>query len=101
MKLKKLFAPLIATVLASNFVGSTVNAIDTGAASRYSNKYCHTYNPDYEDFNRLGGDCTNFVSQILKAGGLWEMIHPDEYCDYRDPNSEFNKKNNKWLYSNI
>ncbi|MDA8204615.1 MAG: amidase domain-containing protein [Thermaerobacter sp.] len=30
------------------------------------------YHPDYADFNRYGGDCTNFISQVLHAGGFTE-----------------------------
>ncbi|MBE6843896.1 MAG: hypothetical protein E7510_13900 [Ruminococcus sp.] len=91
MKLKKIFASLVATVLAGNLVGGTVNAIDYRAAGSYAAKYNNSYNPLYADFNIYGGDCTNFVSQILKAGGMWEIIHPDDYFDYVDPNSEYNK----------
>lgn len=35
----------------------------------YANKYAYSRNPNYGDFSKLGGDCTNFVSQIIKAGG--------------------------------
>jgi len=51
-------------------------------AVAYADKYCGTawgsgnnykYNPKYMDYNGAGGDCTNFVSQVLgdeEAGGL-------------------------------
>ncbi len=37
----------------------------------YAHKYALTPNPDYIDFNNSGGgDCTNFASQCLHAGGI-------------------------------
>jgi len=36
----------------------------------YAKKYAYDYNPAYYDFSLLGGDCTNFVSQCLFAGGI-------------------------------
>ncbi|MGE5588556.1 MAG: amidase domain-containing protein [Clostridia bacterium] len=53
-----------------------------GRAVAYADEYCGSawgcgndgeYNPRYKDFTGLGGDCTNFVSQVLgdlDAGGL-------------------------------
>lgn len=40
------------------------------AAINYAQKYALNYNPQYKDFSASGGDCTNFVSQCLTAGGL-------------------------------
>ena len=40
------------------------------AAVNYAGKYAFNYNPAYYDFTELGGDCTNFVSQCLFAGGI-------------------------------
>ncbi|MGN0523377.1 MAG: amidase domain-containing protein [Eubacterium sp.] len=37
-------------------------------AVRYAEKWALARNPDYYDFDSLGGDCTNFVSQCLYAG---------------------------------
>lgn len=51
-------------------------------AVEYADKYCgaawgsgndYKYNKRYSDYNGIGGDCTNFVSQVLgdkEAGGL-------------------------------
>lgn len=39
------------------------------AAVNYANQYWQNYNPAYPDLNKLGGDCANFVSQCLYAGG--------------------------------
>ncbi|MFF9811866.1 amidase domain-containing protein [Streptomyces sp. NPDC014006] len=48
---------------------------DYKAMAAYAAKYWKSYNPAYPDFNGhgAGGDCTNFVSQSLKAGG-WKHV---------------------------
>jgi hypothetical protein len=38
------------------------------AAVRYAKKWALSRNSVYLDFEKLGGDCTNFVSQCLYAG---------------------------------
>ncbi len=54
------------------------NRFDRRAAVAYADKYTglalgtnHRYNPAYRDHTNVGGDCTNFVSQVLtdKDGG--------------------------------
>jgi len=49
----------------------TGGAYDYQAMAAYAKKYWNDYNPEYPDFSGegAGGDCTNFVSQALKAGG--------------------------------
>lgn len=51
------------------------------AALAYADRFCGAapgcgndgfYHPAYRSFNGDGGDCTNFVSQVLKAGGFPE-----------------------------
>jgi hypothetical protein len=51
-------------------------------AVAYAERYCGAapgcgndgfYNPDYVSYNGEGGDCTNFVSQTLAAGGFREV----------------------------
>lgn len=58
-------------------------------AVEYADKFCGAaslpeygfkYNPQYRNYNSLGGDCTNFASQIMYEGGF--------------------RKNNTWNYSN-
>ncbi len=62
-------------------------------ALQYARTYCgaapgcanqNRYNPRYHDYNWDGGDCTNFISQVLHAGGLsqtpawsWDMKHDE------------------------
>ncbi len=38
------------------------------AAVIYAQKWAFKRNPDYYDFEKLGGDCTNFASQCIYAG---------------------------------
>lgn len=53
----------------------TSGTYDYKAMAAYAQKYWSKYNPDYPDYNGqgAGGDCTNFVSQALKAGG-WKHV---------------------------
>lgn len=39
-------------------------------ACTYAETYALNSNPQYKSFDGIGGDCTNFVSQILYAGGI-------------------------------
>jgi len=41
-------------------------------ACAYAEKYALIANPAYKSFDGIGGDCTNFMSQILSAGGVKE-----------------------------
>ena len=38
-------------------------------ALAYADRWALNRNPNYYDFSKLGGDCTNFCSQVLRAGG--------------------------------
>ncbi|NLN18344.1 MAG: hypothetical protein GX162_03575 [Firmicutes bacterium] len=75
------------TVLASEvafepFLTTQRPAYQRAAAVEYANTYCGSawgcgndrrYNQEYRDYTGLGGDCTNFASQVLgdpNAGGL-------------------------------
>ena len=46
---------------------------DWVSAQNYMRSYALSPNPSYRDFSGTpgGGDCTNFVSQVVKAGGWW------------------------------
>lgn len=54
------------------------------AAARYAEKYAETYNKEYPNYLKF--DCTNFVSQVLEAGGIpyvgsmWEL-HTSWFCN--------------------
>lgn len=43
---------------------------DYKKAVAYAEQYAMNYNPAYNNYNSVGGDCANFVSQCLYAGGL-------------------------------
>nr|WP_240667631.1 amidase domain-containing protein [Streptomyces luteoverticillatus] len=59
----------------------TATGLDYKAMAEYAEKYWKNYNPDYRAYPLgTGGDCTNFVSQALKAGG-WKHA-PGKAGDY-------------------
>ena len=39
-------------------------------AVAYAHRWAYGFNPAYGNFTDMGGDCTNFLSQCLHAGGL-------------------------------
>lgn len=41
---------------------------DRSSAVRYAHTWAHSRNPAYYNYDKLGGDCTNFVSQCLVQG---------------------------------
>ncbi len=65
-------------------VSSTVSSIASStkfyanynmeAAIAYANKYALSYNSAYYNFASYGGDCANFVSQCLYAGGMPQTV---------------------------
>lgn len=44
-------------------------ALDLENAVRYAGKWAYGRNPAFYDFDGLGGDCTNFISQCILAAG--------------------------------
>ncbi len=46
----------------------TIHPYDRAAAVAYARRWALSRNPAYYDFERIGGDCTNFASQCLYAG---------------------------------
>ncbi|UXY19563.1 amidase domain-containing protein [Streptomyces cynarae] len=75
-------APRAATTRNPVAVPKTGTAYNYKAMAAYAEKYWKVYNKDYPDYNGhgAGGDCTNFVSQSLKAGG-WKHV-PGYVYDY-------------------
>lgn len=41
---------------------------DRQAAVSYAKEWAYKRNPKYYNFDKIGGDCTNFISQCLYAG---------------------------------
>lgn len=61
---------------------------DWSAAQNYIRTYVYSYNPAYRTFADVGGDCTNFASQVMRAGG-W-VDRPGWYLDW-----------NNWWYNDL
>ncbi|MEZ0064195.1 hypothetical protein ABIA32_000173 [Streptacidiphilus sp. MAP12-20] len=62
--------------------GVSSKGYNYAAMAAYAEKYWSRYNPAYRQFNGAGGDCTNFISQSLKAGG-WKNA-PGIDSDYHN-----------------
>lgn len=56
------------------------------AAVAYAQKWALGRNPAYYDFQEIGGDCTNFISQCLYAGTGVMNFTPDVGWYYRSVN---------------
>ena len=76
-----LFLTLVVIMLFLSYGQSTVYAeswkpYDRQAAVAYAQKWAKSYNPVWGNYSTAnsggGGDCTNFVSQVLYAGGIPE-----------------------------
>ena len=57
------------------------------AAVEYAHRWAYHRNPDYYNFDELGGDCTNFASQCLYAGSGVMDYAPTFGWYYNGPNS--------------
>ena len=56
------------------------------AAVAYARKWAFSRNPAFYNFDKLGGDCTNFASQCLYAGGAKMNYTPVTGWFYRSAN---------------
>ena len=59
---------------------------DRAAAVAYARRWAFSRNPAYFNFDRIGGDCTNFASQCLFAGVGVMNYTPDVGWFYRSAN---------------
>ena len=50
---------------------------NAGKAVDYAHRWAYKRNPQYYNFDAIGGDCTNFVSQCLYAGSQVMNYKPD------------------------
>ncbi|MER3462064.1 MAG: hypothetical protein C4342_03400, partial [Armatimonadota bacterium] len=67
------------------------------AMAAYAETYWSSYNPSYRTFAERGGDCTNFVSQAMRAGGWTDVTG-----FYRDDNDWwYNFLNQTWSWINV
>lgn len=56
---------------------------DRSAAVAYARRWALGRNPAYYNFEKIGGDCTNFASQCLYAGAKVMNFTPDVGWYYR------------------
>lgn len=56
---------------------------DRKAVVEYAKKWAYARNPEYYNFDRIGGDCTNFASQCLFAGCKIMNFTPEVGWYYR------------------
>ena len=61
-------------------------AYDRQKAVAYAQRWAMGRNPVYYDFERLGGDCTNFVSQCMYAGCGVMNFSPEDGWYYINTN---------------
>ena len=60
---------------------------DRRGAVSYALKWAYSRNPRFYDFEDIGGDCTNFVSQCLYAGGGGMNFSSENGWYYIDTNN--------------
>jgi len=56
---------------------------DRAAATAYARRWALGRNPNYYDFQNIGGDCTNFASQCIYAGAQVMNFTPETGWYYR------------------
>ncbi|MET8178308.1 amidase domain-containing protein [Streptomyces sp. NPDC005336] len=87
-----------ATTKPSRQTQKPAGSYDYAAMAAYAEKYWSNYNPAYRKFNDAGGDCTNFVSQAMKAGG-WAN-KSGTYDDYRSWWYDSSSQSTSWVGAN-
>ena len=53
----------------------SVTAYDRGKAVAYAHKWAFGRNPAYYNFDKIGGDCTNFTSQCPPQRGRSDELY--------------------------
>ena len=61
---------------------------DRQAAVDYAHQWAYSRNPEFYDYEEIGGDCTNFASQCLYAGTGVMNFDPVYGWFYRDANDK-------------
>jgi hypothetical protein len=87
---------VLVLVVLSLALASVASAYNGAAAAGYADTYEQNYNPAWPSFANSGGDCTNFVSQALYAGGI-SMRPSPTYSG--DAAWYMVKKRNRWSYA--
>lgn len=62
-------------------------AYDRVDAVNYAHKWAYTRNPRFYNFEDIGGDCTNFISQCIYAGCHVMNYRPELGWYYNSPKS--------------
>lgn len=65
----------------------TLRPYNRQAAVAYAHRWAYYRNPDFYNFDELGGDCTNFASQCLYAGSGVMNYTPTFGWYYNSPSS--------------
>ena len=65
----------------------TMRPYNRKAAVAYAHRWAYFRNPDFYNFDELGGDCTNFASQCLYAGSGVMNYTPTFGWYYNSPDS--------------
>ncbi|MDO4772779.1 MAG: amidase domain-containing protein [Bacillota bacterium] len=72
---------LLPYTASSDIQPKTTIAIDLEDAVAYAETYANS--PNYSDYTYFSGaDCTNFVSQILSAGGVSQNVYDSEFSGW-------------------
>jgi hypothetical protein len=95
-RLPALAVSVLVFLFTSLALASAASAYNGAAAAAYADTYWQTYNPAWPSFANSGGDCTNFVSQALHAGGLSMRPSPTFSGDAA---WYMAKKRNRWSYA--
>jgi hypothetical protein len=88
---------VLALVALSAATSSAAVAYDRVTAATYADTYWQSYNSGWPSFARKGGDCTNFVSQALYAGGIAMRLSPAYAGD--EAWYMLQSKGRRWSYS--
>ncbi len=65
----------------NNIIKNRASNFNIGKACMYAETFALNSNPNYNSFEGIGGDCTNFASQILYAGGIKQSKSWAPYTD--------------------
>ena len=66
----------------------TLQPYGRAAAVAYAHRWAYRRNPKFYNYDAIGGDCTNFASQCLYAGGSPMNFTPDFGWYYIDANQK-------------
>lgn len=71
------------------------NEYNRDDALKYAKKYVINKNSDWMDYADIGGNCQNYASQVLYAGGIPMDTIGDSSLQWKNYSSELDETNNK------